>query len=131
MNTSIYYYAYDWDIAGLVKVANREGESNTADDTLYALSVTHQLHCLKHLQLSLFLLGNGGLPSSSDVGHSDHCFAYIRHSIMCAGDLTLESPGTVWSAEQLETIWKGTTHVCKDWGEIAIWQAAHFSPIFL
>jgi hypothetical protein len=123
-------------IAGLVKIRDplEDGlppdiNSTAGEDTRFALSVFHQLHCLQGLEMLLVRLKTGGSPSSSNIAHMDHCFDYLRQSITCAGDMTLESPDGVWSKGHEESTWKGTTHVCKSWGEITSWQAMHFSPM--
>ena len=79
--------------------------------------------------------------TTSETAHMDHCFDYLRHGIMCAGDMTLENPDPVGEGlqsreDQRQTLswsgssWAGTKHVCNDWGEITTWQAGHFSPIY-
>jgi hypothetical protein len=42
-------------------------------------------------------------------GHTDHCFDYIRHAILCAADITLE-PAKVDGSIDI-----GESRVCKDW----------------
>lgn len=55
-------------------------------------------------------------------GHIDHCFRYLRQSIMCCGDVALEGqdpdnpdPGTDGT---------GAAHLCKDYGQIISWAEA-------
>lgn len=99
------------------------------------VAVFHQLHCLvSSLQdtkaLAVLTLDyqyairegyfslRSGDPDKVPVGHLGHCWDYIRQSIMCNSDSTLE-----WV--QPEGI-KGSTgwgyqHTCKDFGAIYSW----------
>jgi len=86
------------------------------------LRVQHQLHCLRKLHLAFLSLQNaprrapppissspnsnaslGGKGEGEDshrgkgdgeiwLRHAEHCFAYLRQGIMCAGDTALEGP---------------------------------------
>lgn len=106
--------------------------SSSTEVHRFALSAFHQLHCLKALQTSILHLataGNKALPQNvalSQIKHANHCFDYLRHSITCAGDMTLEVPK---SGGEMLPMWAGATHVCRNWGEVAGWQAEHYSPM--
>jgi len=95
-------------------------DSTDGKEMRLAISVIHQLHCMEAIQKLTIRLVTGEKLSVSDDAHTNHCFDYWRHSIMCAGDMTLESP---------DKAWQGTTHVCRDWQAITSWQARHFSPM--
>lgn len=134
-----YREIWDWpflkNLAGLVKITDPldSGLSSDGNATAgverFALSVFHQLHCLQALQTSILHLATEGPPSSSHTAHAYHCFDYLRHNIMCAGDMTLENPNRQRIEGLKAPIWAGTTHVCKHWGDITSWQAEHFSPM--
>ena len=50
--------------------------------------------------------------------HSTHCFDYIRQSIMCAADTSLEGKteaGPGW----------GSKHECKDYDAVLAWANSH------
>lgn len=60
-----------------------------------------------------------------DLKHAEHCFAYLRQGIMCAGDTTLEEP----DPERRGTLqgW-GVVHQCRMWdGEEGLeeWRKRH------
>jgi len=78
---------------------------------MFAVSMFHQLHCLRGIRESLEV-GWEGL-SRARQGHIHHCFNYIRQWTLCDGDLTLE-PGDFtkrnWTVER-----QGAVHTCRDW----------------
>ncbi len=97
---------------------------------VYMLSVHHQLHCLKQIHLSLVGLGfmdnpiGDGEQRHEMFRHVEHCFEYLRHGIICAGDATLEGPdpsGKVLSGN-------GVMHRCRAWdglGGLETWRKLH------
>ncbi len=57
-------------------------------------------------------------------GHVDHCFRYLRQSILCCGDTALEGQDPdnhVLPA----TDGTGAVHVCKDYDAIRSWADEH------
>ncbi|KAK1473430.1 hypothetical protein CABS01_04092 [Colletotrichum abscissum] len=91
-------------------------------------SVFHQLHCLystmdAYYELIDRLNKNEGAKRElpTDPGwnseHLNHCWDYLRQTIMCNADVTLE-----WRKynEQVGTGW-GYQHQCKDWDAIIAW----------
>jgi hypothetical protein len=56
--------------------------------------------------------------------HMDHCIEYLRHSILCAADGTLEP---TFAVPELNT--KGVdsnfTHVCNNWENLQDWAVEH------
>lgn len=110
----------------------------------YMMSVFHQLHCLvwTHFSFTLLIanlnctlctwqedytdLGKSyvvqhyqtafdGVNLTKEVAHhSAHCFDYLRQSIMCAADTSLEGKteaGPGW----------GSDHQCKDYDAVLAW----------
>ncbi|KAJ3029528.1 hypothetical protein HDV00_009553, partial [Rhizophlyctis rosea] len=62
----------------------------TSDGPAYMMSVFHQLHCLSYL-VEHFQAGYGGTALEDEVAHhAVHCFDYIRQSLMCNADTSLE-----------------------------------------
>ncbi|KAL4957795.1 hypothetical protein BDW69DRAFT_180307 [Aspergillus filifer] len=61
---------------------------------IYTLSVAHQLHCLWSIHQNYYnaLHGRTNTKTSGegDTQHMRHCFHYMRQSLMCASDTTLE-----------------------------------------
>ncbi|KAK1639169.1 hypothetical protein BDP81DRAFT_480078 [Colletotrichum phormii] len=91
-------------------------------------SVFHQLHCLYSTMDAYYELidrlnkneaGKRELPTDPgwNSEHLNHCWDYLRQTIMCNADVTLE-----WRKynEQVGTGW-GYQHQCKDWDAIVAW----------
>lgn len=74
---------------------------------LFDTSMSHELHCLRVLNLAF---GKTRVP---DAGHIQHCLNYIRQSILCNPDLTLERGN--FEDRDFSTEKFGATHVCRDW----------------
>ena len=68
-----------------------------------------------------------GHRKSSD-SHTQHCFAYIAESIMCAGDLTIEWAKVEKNGSRIQVDGWGVPHQCKSPGEIRKWMAANHGP---
>ncbi|GKT92641.1 hypothetical protein CT0861_06184 [Colletotrichum tofieldiae] len=83
------------------------------------VSVYHQLHCLWSTKESYFRLRDG-LAEDTDELHLSHCWDYLRQTIMCAADTTLE-----WMPNPTQEISKGWgyRHECRSWDEIYDWTA--------
>ena len=94
------------------------------DKTVYATSVTQQLHCLYIIMNSVndlavnqgfFQTGNGEEYSEAQLSY---CFDYLRQVIMCHGDTALEglqkSPGV--GLDGINGL--NVRHVCKPWQRI-------------
>lgn len=76
----------------------------------YMMSSFHQLHCLSYLAEHYNIA-----PLSDELAHhSAHCFDYLRQSIMCSADTTLEGvseAGPGW----------GGKHQCTDYEKLLEW----------
>jgi hypothetical protein len=55
--------------------------------------------------------------------HIAHCYDYLRQSILCESDITLE--GRSLHGEELGTDGWGATHVCKDHKALFKWAEEH------
>ena len=55
-----------------------------------------------------------------------HCFDYLRQSLMCCGDSTLEGHHTTYPDPDLPSTdgW-GASHVCKNYDELMGWMEDH------
>ncbi|CAD6446913.1 3ae1a250-aadf-473e-9b7e-67ae259eaffa [Sclerotinia trifoliorum] len=124
------------------KYGLRPGLPSVNGPDQYSVSVFHQLHCLGMIRESY----NSALPGvwphiQGDKNLSDksaqesnreyigHCFDYIRQSLMCSADMTIE-----WAMEMPDgkppfTIdgW-GITHNCRNWDDVLKWMAEHKEP---
>ncbi|KAF2438299.1 hypothetical protein P171DRAFT_319751, partial [Karstenula rhodostoma CBS 690.94] len=57
----------------------------------YTISVAHQLHCLWGLRRALSSIKRvSDLPDGNNLQHVKHCLDYLRQSLICAADSTLE-----------------------------------------
>jgi hypothetical protein len=100
----------------------------------YTLSAVHQLHCLVSNGLTVALLSLGAdpnqwsiqqelhLPERNDEQHprhrhSRHCVDYLRQSLMCAADHTLEPVDPELGGV---TGW-GVKRTCRDWAKMKSW----------
>ncbi|KAJ5503317.1 hypothetical protein N7463_006191 [Penicillium fimorum] len=86
------------------------------------VAVFHQLHCLYMTREGYYSALEGNVDQVS-VAHLTHCFDYLRQSIMCFGDTTLEwlpaPPNDIGS-----TGW-GYEHICRDFNAISLWAEEH------
>ena len=114
----------------------------------FSIAVTHQLHCLvccsthtkllvlltelKHSIMASYSLlsrkNTSSGPSLSEIEdierqywHIDHCFDYLRQSLMCCGDTALEGGATVFPGEVIGTDGWGAQHICKNYDDIFKW----------
>ncbi|KAH8811326.1 hypothetical protein F5884DRAFT_781778 [Xylogone sp. PMI_703] len=91
----------------------------------YILAVYHQLHCLSILTTALGVSrAEWAALEEQKVDHRAHCVEYLRQSILCSADTTLEGETGSWTKS---TGW-GQTHSCVDFdaltemaNERAIW----------
>ncbi|KAK1975220.1 hypothetical protein LZ30DRAFT_738245 [Colletotrichum cereale] len=82
--------------------------------------IAHQLHCLystKHAFYDLYYNRTGDKTEPLfgvgwQLEHLNHCWDYVRQTIMCQPDLTIE-----WRGEHEGTGW-GYERQCKDWGPL-------------
>jgi hypothetical protein len=92
--------------------------------------VFHQLHCLAELRYALHNLQDGKNDYKTPPVHLDHCLDYIRESLMCNGDATIETPSRI---EQEGDRFvggidgSGVRHTCRDWDTIFAFAVEHRS----
>ncbi|KAK0466162.1 uncharacterized protein EV420DRAFT_1510270 [Desarmillaria tabescens] len=77
----------------------------------FALSMWHQLHCLRLMRMAL-----DGDHDEGVRGHMQHCLTYLRQMILCNPDLTLEPADVLTRNYEIRR--KGATYVCKDWSKV-------------
>ncbi|KAL7937843.1 hypothetical protein V8C35DRAFT_293788 [Trichoderma chlorosporum] len=87
-------------------------EDDNDDGTIregYGISMFHQIHCLVAIRTAF-------RTNDFDDHHMNHCFEYLRQTIMCAGDTTLEKVVVDENGVSQPDIdgW-GTIHECKSW----------------
>ncbi|KAK3935492.1 hypothetical protein QBC46DRAFT_271600 [Diplogelasinospora grovesii] len=99
---------------------------NAHGQDAYSLAVFHQLHCL-HTIMTMYNQLADGTPSEGHDhsapgqghGHIDHCFCYLRQSILCCGDTALE--GQDPNTDTPATDGTGAVHLCKNYDHIIAW----------
>ncbi|KAK4493596.1 hypothetical protein PRZ48_015263 [Zasmidium cellare] len=65
----------------------------------YAVAMYHQLHCLATIRQEFYTLN---VTAAAAYGqHIGHCFEYLRQSLICNADLTLEYTAVGWEVEHL------------------------------
>lgn len=55
------------------------------------------------------------------AGHEYHCIDYIRQSIMCSGDMTLDYAEVQEDGTRKGFSGANSTHQCRDWDAIVNW----------
>jgi hypothetical protein len=96
----------------------------------YGITVFHQLHCLAELRYALHSLQEGEDQYKTPPAHLDHCLDYIRESLMCNGDATIETPSRIErEADRFVGGIDGSNvkHTCRDWGAIVAFAVEHRS----
>jgi len=73
----------------------------------------HDLHCMSALMDAV----NFGAEDDDIVAwHYHHCLNWLRQSILCDSDVTLEPPDSL--TRNFSTSRSGGTHVCSDWSSV-------------
>ncbi|KAH8122414.1 hypothetical protein FP744_10001177 [Trichoderma asperellum] len=83
---------------------------------LFEASWTHALHCLYYSVDSYHQLILNGPSEDDNPKHAAHCFEYLRNSILCNLDMTLE--GSMSTPDDKE---RGQPHVCRNRQEAISW----------
>ncbi|KAL7815172.1 hypothetical protein V8C26DRAFT_131422 [Trichoderma gracile] len=83
---------------------------------LFEASWTHALHCLYYSVDSYHQLILYGPSEEDNPMHAAHCFEYLRNSILCNLDMTLE--GSMSTPDDKE---RGQPHVCRNREEAIAW----------
>ncbi|EGX93790.1 hypothetical protein CCM_02059 [Cordyceps militaris CM01] len=100
----------------------------------YSIAVFHQLHCLYTIMDIYNDLTSErpaghvdhhhhGREEASAHHHVDHCFRYLRQSLLCCGDTALE--GQDPNTNKTGTDGTGAVHMCKDFETIRSWAEDH------
>jgi hypothetical protein len=90
------------------------------DMKVFSVAMPHQLHCLYNI-LSVYMATTTGNPRNIPLGmtwHLQHCFEYLRLSLMCSGDMTLEGAETTFPKGFGGSDGWDAKHVCKDYSQI-------------
>jgi hypothetical protein len=98
---------------------------------IYSVALFHQLHCLGQLRKYYWMLLDGvnDLDQKVDTQvfemakelngehgvHVHHCFDYLRQSLMCSGDMSMEWPRTEPDGRRFAVDGWNVPHECKTW----------------
>ena len=81
----------------------------------------HQLHCLDVVRVGMATNRTGF------THHVEHCVRYLRQTVLCAADVTLEPAyraekegAWMWAADGI-----GSVHRCRDWTAVRRYLEAH------
>ncbi|KAL2071628.1 hypothetical protein VTL71DRAFT_12863 [Oculimacula yallundae] len=100
-------------------------EDDSEEGEVYSLSITHQLHCLAVIRHVIMNYEKKDKSRYAGHGHEYHCIDYIRQSILCAGDTTLDHAAIVKGSDgvdrRLGFTGANSTHQCRDWDAIRTW----------
>ncbi|KAF9218576.1 hypothetical protein BS17DRAFT_525474 [Gyrodon lividus] len=91
----------------------------------FAISLYHQLHCLSGIR-SAILRAQAQACNATDftpsfLSHANHCFNYIRQTLLCHADTTLESTQKIIRPNgKLGFVASGVNilHRCRDWTQV-------------
>ncbi|TLS27202.1 hypothetical protein PpBr36_04901 [Pyricularia pennisetigena] len=116
---------------GYVKVDHPERHNNLPhrlvafpkNTTAFTTSVTHQLHCLHAIAATynnMLINNTNSSPNPDDMApwHINHCFEYLRQTIMCCGDTALEGEATTFPENETGSDGWDATHICKNYDQI-------------
>ncbi|KIW30978.1 uncharacterized protein PV07_02663 [Cladophialophora immunda] len=107
------------------EILHRARHGRVAFDSMpgefYGVAGYHQLHCVWLLQWAVDYSVRGIVPDELTADHMFHCTEYLRQSVMCYADPTLE--------RRFEGILgpfsANNTHVCGDWDKLMDWADDH------
>ncbi|KAF2400333.1 hypothetical protein EJ06DRAFT_549053 [Trichodelitschia bisporula] len=100
--------------------------------TIYSVAVFHQMHCLGQLRRFTWLFLDSIVKNDTEVqesvrhmftkldhaDHLHHCFDYLRQTIQCGGDMSLEWPRTEADGRRFAVDGWGIPHQCRNWDAI-------------
>lgn len=85
----------------------------------FAIALYHQIHCVNSLRFS-YTVARDGLVTDPDIlkkkiPHDNHCFQFIRQSIMCRADNALVP---LKNNASLAAQGFGNLHRCSNWAHV-------------
>ncbi|KAJ2917362.1 hypothetical protein MD484_g3059, partial [Candolleomyces efflorescens] len=86
--------------------------------TPYALSMFHRVHCLNFIRYYLKGSKNGNTPTADEKGHANHCYNYIKDTLLCGSDITLEPRIVEQVSCENPAPAASIPHVCRDWAQV-------------
>ncbi|KAF1950757.1 hypothetical protein CC80DRAFT_576819, partial [Byssothecium circinans] len=100
-----------------------------------SVAAFHQMNCLNHIRQSLYTAAIAATSPASEDDEDDyyasrlpalehhwrHCLDYLRQSLMCNADITLEKIDASGEKELGSVDGWGTEHLCRDWEGLRTW----------
>ncbi|OAA82285.1 hypothetical protein LEL_01830 [Akanthomyces lecanii RCEF 1005] len=99
------------------ELSNMPGLRRPAQQQKACVAIFHQMHCL-YITYKAYWNARAGDDDEIPPEHLIHCWDYLRQSIMCAGDTSLE---WVNEEETFQTSGWGFQHTCKNFDAIFEW----------
>ncbi|KDR77495.1 hypothetical protein GALMADRAFT_39415, partial [Galerina marginata CBS 339.88] len=86
----------------------------------FGVALYHQLHCVNALRFS-YTVARDGLVTDpkilkSKLAHDNHCFQFLRQSILCKADDSLITSRS--NNQSLSQSGFGATHRCRNWAQL-------------
>lgn len=99
----------------------RAAGSANAPGRTFLVSMVHQLHCLDVLRVAFVTNRTGA------AHHVEHCLRYLRQTVLCHADTTLEpdEPGVRDGRWEHAASGVGAVHRCRDWTVLRRWLDDH------
>ncbi|KAL8831883.1 MAG: hypothetical protein Q9170_005110 [Blastenia crenularia] len=110
---------------------------------VYTLSGAHQSHCIKLIREALmtFISAEADvstepaikineLNQSAALDHAFHCVDYLRQTIMCNADTTIEweAQGGDRGGHSGHINGYGIPHQCRNWNDLKLWMEERYPP---
>lgn len=86
--------------------------------TVFTTSMTHQLHCLYAVVWAYSGMTSGHELEDDHHWHMIHCFDYLRQTIMCSADMSLEGLETTFPDHNGGSDGWDSKHVCRDYSKV-------------
>jgi hypothetical protein len=107
-------------------------ETAAEDAQVYGVAVTHQYHCLKMIRTNLYglmtrdeaflddltITPGEELENGGPADHLFHCIDYLRQTVLCSADLTVEGRSKL-DTKHIDGY--GPMHQCRNW--VSYWRA--------
>ncbi|POS81183.1 hypothetical protein DHEL01_v200394 [Diaporthe helianthi] len=101
--------------------ASKAIEDDPEEAEIYSLSALHQLHCLGVIRDVVKKYEKHDKSRFAGSGHEYHCIDYIRQSIMCSADTTLDFAELQPDGRRKGFSGANSTHQCRDWDALTSW----------
>ncbi|TWU77376.1 hypothetical protein ED733_005896 [Metarhizium rileyi] len=105
------------------ELPNMPGLRHPEQEQHACVAVFHQMHCL-YITYAAYWNARAGNFDDIPPEHLIHCWDYLRQSIMCAGDTSLEWVHRLDNPPNETSGW-GFQHTCKNFDAIFEWAEAH------